>query len=279
MTGLKPDRNIKLQQVRGLKRRLILMLFLMIMVPQLSMAENAAHHRLFFEGITHYQQGRYPEAIKAFEQIAQSGIENGRLYYNLGNAYLKNGDIGHAILYYERAAILIPNDPDLKFNLNYARTLVKDQQKEPPFSIVSVLFFWKKYLGKKAVQWLGLLLNLMLWLYWTVQRIRRQKSVKTISMLLAGTAGIFMVLAGYDYIAPALTIGHREAVILPEEISVRSGLSGNSTELFVLHAGTKIKIEREKNGYYRIYFSDGNIGWIPKEQAGIVQIKQPVPQT
>jgi tetratricopeptide (TPR) repeat protein len=271
MTGLKPDRNIELQQVRGLKRRLILMFFLMIMVPQLSMAENAAHHRLFFEGISHYQQGRYPEAIQAFKDIVHSGIQNGRLFYNLGNACLKNGDIGHAILYYERAGILIPNDPDLKFNLNYARTLVKDKPQAQPSSILSVLFSWKKFLGKPMIQWLALLLNLMFWACLTVRLIRREKSVKTISIVLLSTAGIFVGLAGYDYIYPELTAGRRDAVVLPPEISVRSGLSENSTELFVLHAGTRITVEREKNGYYRIYFAEEKIGWIPKEQAGLIQ--------
>ncbi|MBW1759842.1 MAG: hypothetical protein JRG68_04405 [Deltaproteobacteria bacterium] len=38
----------------------------------------------------------------------------------------------------------------------------------------------------------------------------------------------------------------------------------------VLHAGTKVKIEKEKKEFVRIYFSDGKIGWINKREAGVV---------
>ncbi len=252
-----------------LKRLPIVLLLLLLMAPPPCTADRAAHHRNFFEGINHYREGNFSEAVEAFERIVQSGIQNGQLFYNLGNAYLKKGDIGHAILYYERAALLIPNDPDLKFNLNYARTLVKDRQ-DTRTSIFSVLFFWKKLLGKRMVQRLGLLLNLVFWLYLTVQCVRRRKPVKTISVLFISTAGIFIALACYDFAAVRFSIGPRDAIVLPDQISVRSGLSETSTELFVLHAGSRIIIEREKNGYYRIYFSDGKIGWIPREQAGLV---------
>jgi tetratricopeptide (TPR) repeat protein len=269
MTVLKPKQDM--HETDFLKRFFILVALVMIILPRPSQAERTTHHRLFFKAIAYYQQDRYSEAVKAFKHIVQSGIQNGWLFYNLGNACLKNGDIGHAILYYERAAILIPNDPDLKFNLNYARTLVKDKQPDPPSSILSVLFSWKRFFGKRTVQWLALFLNLMFWVCLTIWLIRRKKRVTAISMTLMSIAGLFVVLACYDYISPKLMAGQRDAVILPAEISVRSGWSENSTELFVLHAGTKIKVEREKDGYYRICFSEGKIGWIPKKQAGLVQ--------
>jgi uncharacterized protein YgiM (DUF1202 family) len=51
---------------------------------------------------------------------------------------------------------------------------------------------------------------------------------------------------------------------------VRSGLTEDSTELFVLHAGTKVKIGKERNGFYRISFSDTKIGWLKKSEVGII---------
>ena len=51
---------------------------------------------------------------------------------------------------------------------------------------------------------------------------------------------------------------------------VRSGLTEDSTELFVLHAGTKVKIGKERNVFYRISFSDTKIGWLKKSEVGII---------
>ena len=62
----------------------------------------------------------------------------------------------------------------------------------------------------------------------------------------------------------------RSGVILSEQVSVRSGLSEGSTELFVLHAGTKIRIERETQTHYRIYFSEDKIGWLKKSDAAVI---------
>ena len=66
--------------------------------------------RLFLDGIKDYRNGRYEDAIQKFSSVADGGVSNGKLFYNLGNAYLKNGDLGLALLWYERADKLIPND-------------------------------------------------------------------------------------------------------------------------------------------------------------------------
>ena len=78
--------------------------------------------RLFLDGINDYNTGKYKDAVKKLSHIAEKGVVNGKLYYNLGNAYLKSGDVGRAILWYERALKLMPHDPDLRFNINYARS-------------------------------------------------------------------------------------------------------------------------------------------------------------
>lgn len=261
-----------LQKAGGLRCTAILMLVPIVMSIQSGWAEKASDLRYFYDGIAHYRKGDYPSAIAAFGYLADAGIQNGKLFYNLGNAYLKNGDIGHAILYYERAATLMPGDPDLKFNLNYARTFLKDKPAETKTSIFGVLFFWKRLIRPRTLQWTALMLNMMFWLYLTVWHIRGKKHPRMLSMLLMSTAGLFIFMACHDYCAAAgLTARGKEAVILPNHISVRSGLSENATELFVLHAGTRIRIDKERNGYYRIYFSEGKIGWIPKKDVGVIR--------
>ena len=88
--------------------------------------------RAFIAALEAYKQGDFRQAIDQWKSLADSGIANGKLYYNLGNAYLKNNDLGHALLWYERALILMPNDPDLRFNYEYARSLTRDAQEEGP---------------------------------------------------------------------------------------------------------------------------------------------------
>jgi tetratricopeptide (TPR) repeat protein len=81
---------------------------------------------LFIRANGLYGDGKYAEAATAYEQILAQGIESGAVQYNLGNAYLKAGDVGRAVLAYERARRLIPGDPDLAANLGFARESARD---------------------------------------------------------------------------------------------------------------------------------------------------------
>jgi tetratricopeptide (TPR) repeat protein len=69
-----------------------------------------------------YEDGNYPEAIQIYEQIVSTGVRDSHVLYNLGNAYALNGDIGRAILNYERAAEITPRDRDIRHNLALARS-------------------------------------------------------------------------------------------------------------------------------------------------------------
>ena len=70
----------------------------------------------------------YDQVILRYQRIVdEGGIVNGRLYYNMGNAYLLKGDIGMSILNYRRGQRLMPDNPDLAKNLSYARTQRLDQ--------------------------------------------------------------------------------------------------------------------------------------------------------
>ena len=70
-------------------------------------AENHQVEELFFKANQAYKQGQFQDAIIAYRQLIESGHSNGHLYYNLGNCYMRLGQVGAAILSYERARLLL----------------------------------------------------------------------------------------------------------------------------------------------------------------------------
>jgi tetratricopeptide (TPR) repeat protein len=223
--------------------------------------------RAFLDGVNSYNSANYATAITEFSKIAAAGVSNGKLFYNLGNAYLKNGDLGHAILWYERALKLMPTDPDLKFNHEYALTQVKDEMEDSRGPIFKVLFFWKHLLSVPTVQWTALIFNVMFWLILALQAVGRKNILRLPSYAILVVTLVFTFTALYNHYAFKF---QKPAVILSDKVSVRSGLTEDSTQLFVLHAGTKIKIDKENRDFYRIYFSDGKIGWLRKSEIGVI---------
>lgn len=235
-------------------------------------AQSAAAASLLLEGVKAYEEGDYKRAINEFSALVSTGLRNGKLFYNLGNSYLKAGDIGRAILWYERAALLIPGDADLKFNLDYARGLTKDQQEGGELNVKRILFFWKYLLTDKTVQICAVSLNAILWglllLQMFIITTGRRSGVRRVSVVVGGLALIFVLTAFYNYYESS--VGN-EAIILPDEVIVRSGLAEGSTELFRLHAGSLVLLDRRQGEYARITFSKDMIGWIPIESVGVIR--------
>ena len=231
-------------------------------------AQAAEITRSFLDGVNDYKQENFEAAISAFSKIAASGVKNSKLFYNLGNAYLKNGELGHALLWYERALKVAPDDPDLKFNYEYALSQLKDEKENKEISIFRILFFWKHLLNAGTVQHTAIFLNLIFWLIVTIRTLQKKKKIlKAPSYLALALAVVFTLTAFYNYYEAEY---FKEAVILPPQVSVRSGLTDGSAELFVLHAGTKVKIEEEHHDFFKIFFSEGKIGYIRNSDVGVI---------
>src|SRR5262249_24586229 len=84
-----------------------------------SAAENP--QAIFSRANTLYADGHYADAAAEYERLLASGVASANTYFNLGNAYLKAGQTGRAVLAYERARRLTPNGPALRANLTFAR--------------------------------------------------------------------------------------------------------------------------------------------------------------
>lgn len=226
-------------------------------------AEDAA----FLQAVTDYHEGRFDRAAALFEAQAAAGVRSGALFYNLGNAWLKVNDMGRAVLWYERALAFTPADPDLRFNLDYARSQLKDAYEPDDSVAAAIFFFWKDILARSAIQYAALAANAAFWLGLAWLRLRRGKAAKIVCGLALLGLALFAPTALHQQYEDA---ADPKAVVLASEAAVRSGLSDNATELFTLHAGSKTRVEERKPGYARIRFGKDKIGWIKDSQIEII---------
>ena len=78
---------------------------------------KTTENKLFGEANEAYSHGNYAEACKIYEQISQSAGYAPGVLYNLANSYALSGHAGKAIVNYERALRLTPDDSDITGNL------------------------------------------------------------------------------------------------------------------------------------------------------------------
>lgn len=264
----KPDKKKLFLRTTKLIKLCAVLFFLFSFIALAPLTTNTAEAdqagTLFLEGVNAYNAEKFEVAGQRFETIALNNVKNGKLYYNTANAFLKAGDIGKAVLWYERAKKLMPLDADLEFNLEYTRDKLKDINETKMLNISDILFFWKGYASSNMIRYAAIILSFVFFFYSSVRSMKNKKILTTSGTLLFAFFFLILSAALFDYYQ---LNNSSSAVIIPAQVSVRSGLSEASTELFVLHAGTKVRIDKKENNFFKIAFSKDKIGWVRKGDA------------
>jgi hypothetical protein len=214
----------------------------------------------------------YQKAILRFERIAQQGgVRNGRLYYNLANAYFLSGDIGRAILDYRRATQYIPNDVNLHQNLDWARSQRIDRIDEPQRArVLKTLFFWHYDLSMRARTWIFAAAFLALWALAALRLFTPRRWLVAAIMAFAALSLLFFGSLAVDAWAQS---HDASGVVLAQEVVGRKG-NGESYEASFkepLHAGTEFSLLEARSEWWRIALLDGRDCWIPAAAAETVQ--------
>jgi tetratricopeptide (TPR) repeat protein len=215
-----------------------------------------------------YEAGDFAGAIAGYRALIDGGHDHPLLHYDLGNAYLRDGDLGRAIASYRRAAAGAPRDQDVSANLAYARRSARDAVAPPEPPVVWRTVFAWHYVLSRAEVWIAVVaLNALLWSLLALRLWRRAEAltwaaVVTGVLLAVGVASLVM-----HELSPT-----RVAVVLPREIDARAGHESDSVVRFKLHAGSEVLVRDENEGWLRIVLPSGEQGWIEAEQAEVVEL-------
>ncbi len=206
----------------------------------------------------------YRQAIALYEQLLGEGVESEELYYNLGNSYFKNDELGKAILNFERALLIDANDKDVKHNLAVARQqLVDDVSSIPPFFLKQWWINIRQLASATIWAWLGLIL---FWLgiaglvLWQMGKERTQKKKGFLVGLTLICISLLPIALAWS--SHAHRVDSEQGIILSKEVTLRSGPDKLSQEIVVLHEGTKIDLLDLIDTWYKVRLANGEKGWL-----------------
>lgn len=213
-----------------------------------------------------YIQGDYLTAISIYEWIVENQGVNATLYMNLGNCWLKRDEIAKAILCYERAYLIDPSDPDVRFNLELARTKTVD--KVNPVNQLFIVVWFKKLLAVLDVNgWavLTVILFAVTILLAGVLLFSKKSGSRKISFSFSV---FFLLLSILSFIFATTQMGNIRnrdtAIIMSPSVTVKSTPTSAGTDLFIIHEGRKVQIlDSSMKEWVEIRLEDGNTGWIP----------------
>lgn len=249
----------------------VIALFLSIGFTMNVQAENT--DSLWRAGVQAYTDGKFADASSAWETVEESGVKSAKLYYNLGNAWFKQGDYPKAVLNYERALRLDPSYSDARYNLEFTNSFVQDKiEPVPEFILKSVARKVCYLISSNA--WAGIFIVLLaaalalalLFLLGPSVGKRRAGFYCGIVCLLLSFGALGFSLWQKSDSGKADT-----AIVMSPVASVKSSpSSGSSKDLFIIHEGTKVTILDEVGGWKNISLADGRQGWIPASDLEVI---------
>ena len=252
----------------------IILLFLLSFITTVQAGAEDEHivsaaipaEELFIKANSAYRDNNFQEALSLYQEISKQGLTSGDLFYNLGNCYFRLGQKGMAVLNYERAKVMMPDDPDLTYNLNYVRDQLVDNI-QPEKDGIRTLLFWLDSINVKEAVDTFIVVNFIFWTLLILYSFIKKEVIwyiLMISILLWTVSAVSAGVKWYDF-----RFDERSVVISPE-INVLSGPADEDTLLFKLHEGTLVRHERDEEGWMLIRLSENRRGWVRSDDLRLI---------
>ena len=219
-----------------------------------------------------YEKGEYSEASKAYKSLLADGYFSADVHYNLGNSYYQLNQIAPAILHYEKALKLNPSHEDAAFNLILANEKTIDKIEAIPE--LFIYRWWKSIYNLFGMdtwaKWVVVFFFIALMgllIYWIGSKLSLRK-IGFYTFLTAFVLALFSWLMADRQKSKLNRIDY--AIIMEPTVNINSSPSAGSSKLFVLHEGTKVKVEEVDEDWMNVSLPNGNKGWVKMEKLEVI---------
>ena len=223
-----------------------------------------------------YRAEDYKKSIQLYEQVVAQDISDGKesaeIYYNLGNAYFRNGETAKAILNYERALLLKPCDSDIRHNLRFARTRIEDKiDTSDSFFLANWINGLKNLFSSNT--WAGVAIGLFIAFLACIAAflfVRKMWMRKTAFYAALTLLVLVIVANAFSFSQKNSRVNRNTGIVMAASASIMTSPDANSQELFRLHEGTKVRLNKTDGNWIEVEIANGSVGWTSKENIEII---------
>ena len=226
------------------------------------------HAQSFEEANDLYSNGQYSEAATIYQAIIDNNDPAQKsmaaVYYNLGNAYFKMGELSQSILAYERCLRINPNHRDAQYNLQFAESRITDNIIDNrTFFLSNLLARVRNQLREPAWMWMSIISFTLTLVLLLIFLLSAHSGIRKAAFYI----GLCCLVISICALANSSSLHQRdteraEAIITQGIVNAKAAPDRSGTELFTLHEGTKVYIEETIGEWCNIRVGN-NEGWIP----------------
>jgi tetratricopeptide (TPR) repeat protein len=219
----------------------------------------------FAKGLQAYQKADYEAAVKHYEKALSGSMKSAQAYSNLGLAYHKSGDLGRAILSFERALRQDPGYAPARQNLRAARQLIDINIKTPKgFWLFKAWESFSAALNSKTwsiIFWVFLFVGLTGLIAWY---LRMSKLLKVWGLRLGiGFLALGLIPFMVAWRASSEEYNSSYAIVVGFQAGIRTAPGLDGEDIMVVSTGVKARISEQTGDWYRVRLENGVLGWVP----------------
>ena len=192
-----------------------------------------------------YNADQFIEAAKLYEQAKEEGVST-ELYYNLGNAYYKSGEMGKAVLNYERALLLDPSNSDARYNLDFVNSKLVDKLESDENIIDSFVHSIVSITNPNGWAVIAIVTFILLLISAAVYIFSGDVLLKKVGFFGGIILLLLVVFTNLIAITESRNFSNREYAVVTDDIVILSTSprvpKSKTEEAFLLHEGAKVKI-------------------------------------
>lgn len=213
-----------------------------------------------------YAQSHFQEAIDGYNQLVRSGQWSANLFYDLGNAYFRAGDFGHAILNYERALALDRHHPEADANLR----IVRDEARALELTAPLV----ERYLKFANVNQFTIAAAIALWVaaFCVIALIFARRRSGVVIALSIVALSIFAGAVFAIYQLDNGSHGRALAIVTGMNVQARVATADNANSVLALSPGSEIRVLSNRGDWIYAALPNSLRGWVPAKSAEAVRL-------
>ena len=220
----------------------------------------------FANGNTEYAAGRFAEAAEQYQTAIAAGETSAAVFYNLGNAWYRAGDMGRAILNYERALALEPRHPEAAANIRLAREKARSLELRKNW--------WETFASRATTTHYAVTAAIGFWVFAFAAAallLRRRRSATLITACIVGLLTCAIGVSG-AYALETGTRGQSLAIVVDKKVDARLATADNANTVLTLPPGSEIKVLSTRGDWMYVALPNELRGWIPAQSAELVRL-------
>ncbi len=248
-----------------------ILMFCVVILTQFVFA-NDNPNASFDKAYAHYFANDYEKANELFLTLIEDNYVSHALYYNLACSYFKLDDYAHAMLWFERAKRISPSDEDTDFNINVTKYKLEDKiEAVPELFFIRWFNSFVNLLSERSWAYLSLIFFFLAFVFSASFLITSSYAFRKYSFYLVLLLLLFFmssVLAAF--FQKSFQARTDEAIVMIESIEVKSSPDQNSSDLFIIHQGIRVKLLDQIGDWVEIKIPNGDKGWMLKSNLEVI---------